>query len=202
MAELLAAGTALGVASSLLAFGDVAWRVLKRVKEYSETVENVPKVIKHIRAQLPVLIDKMEELKGNSDVTLRGISPHGVLAEAITGCAEQIKYLDELTAKMLPTKDDSGLEKAKKAIRSVRYETKITETWERLESYKSTFIFHFMKMTAVLKEISDTGSVKAVFLCPFERDPNFIGRQDILSMIDEHFARRNRVALAGIGGVG
>jgi hypothetical protein len=58
MAELLAAGTALGVVSSLITIVDVAWRVLKRLDEYGDRTKDVPAAIKHIRPQLRVLADK------------------------------------------------------------------------------------------------------------------------------------------------
>jgi hypothetical protein len=88
MAEILAVGTAFGVASSLLTFGDVAWRVVKRVKEYNEIVEEAPLVIKHIRAQLPILIEKMEEPKGSSDAGLVQVTPQSALAEAVASSVE------------------------------------------------------------------------------------------------------------------
>jgi hypothetical protein len=37
---------------------------------------------------------------------------------------------------------------------------------------------------------------------PFERDPKFIGREDIIAEIGRQFEVQRRVALAGIGGVG
>ena len=45
-------------------------------------------------------------------------------------------------------------------------------------------------------------SVKPVFMVPFDRDKDFVGREDIISKIDQHFQTRQRIALAGIGGVG
>ena len=62
MAELIAASTALGVASSLVTFAEVAWRVLKRLDEYCSNAKDVPQVIRHIRPQLQVLTEKLEEL--------------------------------------------------------------------------------------------------------------------------------------------
>ncbi|KAF8533878.1 P-loop containing nucleoside triphosphate hydrolase protein, partial [Trichophaea hybrida] len=44
---------------------------------------------------------------------------------------------------------------------------------------------------------------KKCFMVQFERDPYFVGRQDIIKEIDERLKLRpHRVALAGIGGVG
>jgi hypothetical protein len=40
------------------------------------------------------------------------------------------------------------------------------------------------------------------FTVPFERDPKFIGREDIITEIARKFEVQRQVALAGIGGVG
>ena len=39
-------------------------------------------------------------------------------------------------------------------------------------------------------------------MVPFDRDANFVGRQEILHEIDIRFVDQRRVALAGMGGVG
>ena len=41
-----------------------------------------------------------------------------------------------------------------------------------------------------------------VFMVPFPRDFNFVGRHDTICMIDEKFMEQSCVALAGLGGVG
>ena len=51
------------------------------------------------------------------------------------------------------------------------------------------------------------GSVKIRFttVMPFERDEDFVGREDIIKMIDESFSKSRftrRVALVGLGGIG
>jgi hypothetical protein len=43
---------------------------------------------------------------------------------------------------------------------------------------------------------------KSCFMIPFDRDRNFIGREDVIEKIEQRFESQSRVALAGIGGVG
>lgn len=45
-------------------------------------------------------------------------------------------------------------------------------------------------------------SQKPIFDIPFDRDDDFVGREDDLSFISDHFSKNGRVALWGIGGVG
>ncbi|KAK0642099.1 hypothetical protein B0T16DRAFT_394266 [Cercophora newfieldiana] len=42
----------------------------------------------------------------------------------------------------------------------------------------------------------------SVFMVPFNRDPNFLGRRATLDDIDERFSTQPAVALAGLGGIG
>jgi hypothetical protein len=43
---------------------------------------------------------------------------------------------------------------------------------------------------------------KVCFTVPFERDPKFVGREDLIAAIDQMFVENRKVALSGIGGVG
>lgn len=42
----------------------------------------------------------------------------------------------------------------------------------------------------------------SLFIVPFSRDPLFLGREDIIELVDTKFKSESRVALTGIGGVG
>jgi hypothetical protein len=55
MAEILAAGAAIGIASSLVQFCRAAAEVLGRIREYRKQVDSVPEVVRHIDIQLDVL---------------------------------------------------------------------------------------------------------------------------------------------------
>ena len=49
------------------------------------------------------------------------------------------------------------------------------------------------------KEISTTQSI---FMVPFPRDANFLGRQNVLDLIAEKFEKTHAVTLTGLGGIG
>jgi N-terminal domain on NACHT_NTPase and P-loop NTPases len=203
MAELIAAGTAIGVASSFITFSDVAWRVLKRLKEYSDGIEDAPVVIRHIKAQLPILIDKMAELKqANEDGSLT-IPPQSALDVAVRTCEDRIKDLDDLTMEMCLETGDMKSRVLRKALFSIRHEKKVSKAWQELEGYKTTFIWHFTKIKpSVEMTTSLLQSTEPAFMVPFEKDSKFVGRDDTMTEIDEKFKSRSRVALAGIGGIG
>ena len=202
MAELLAAGTALGVASSLMTFGDVAWRVLKRLKEYNDRTGDAPAIIKNISAQLPVLIDKMTEVKLETEMGSVSINPQTALAVAVTSCDELIQRLDVVTKKLLLEETDSRSKRIKKAFFSVYYEKEVSKAWGEIENYKTLLILHFTKTKGALQELETPQSKKPIFMVPFERDLKFVGRVDINTDIKQALQRQRRVAIAGIGGVG
>ena len=133
MAELLATGTALGVASSFISFSDVAWRVLRRIGEYNDRTGNGLAIVQSIRAQLPVLIDKMEELKLETETGSEPINSQNSLAVAITSCGELIHRLDVLTKKLIPDEIETKPKRLKKAISSIYYEKELSKTWGKLK---------------------------------------------------------------------
>lgn len=55
---------------------------------------------------------------------------------------------------------------------------------------------------ADIYQVTPSRTSQAYFLIPFERDLQFIGRDDIITEVDRRLETKRRVALAGIGGVG
>lgn len=47
-----------------------------------------------------------------------------------------------------------------------------------------------------------TSPAQAVFMVPFSRDPNFLGRQDVLQSISDTFNNSRFVTISGLGGMG
>jgi nucleoside phosphorylase/Tfp pilus assembly protein PilF len=45
-------------------------------------------------------------------------------------------------------------------------------------------------------------SIRPIFLLPFERDKQFVGREDILSQVGKQLQNQRRVSLHGLGGIG
>src|SRR2546421_2942504 len=208
MAELIAAGTALGVVSSLITIADVAWRVLKRLDEYSDRTKNVPAVIQHIRPQLRVLAEKMEELRRAEKGTPLSTNSERALSKTIEAFEEQIKRLDELTAKMLPPKRDSFRVRAKTAISSIYYEKELSRIWAQLETYKTTFILHFTNVKSDHTLKVEVFPVKTHYHYPMSIASHFVVRRRLLQDIeaamgdDKDTSNPRVVVLLGMGGSG
>jgi len=199
MAGLLAASTTLGVASSFISFSDVAWRVLKRIREYNDRTGDDLAIVQIISARLPGLIDKMEELKLETETGSEPINAQNSLAVAVTSCDELIQRLDVLTKKLIPDETETKSKRLKKAISSVYYKKELSKTWGEIENYKTLLI---TKVKEVVQEHEIPHSENPVFMVPFEKDPKFVGRADVIADIEQALKKQNRIAIAGIGGVG
>jgi len=63
---------------------------------------------------------------------------------------------------------------------------------------------------SVVFSLTDTVESKLAFIVPFAPNPSFLGRLDIMTILDEHFARGGetgpitikKAALCGLGGIG
>jgi predicted RND superfamily exporter protein len=199
MAGLLAANTTLGVASSFISFSDVAWRVLKRIREYNDRTGDDLAIVQIISARLPGLIDKMEELKLETETGSEAINSQNSLAVAVTSCNELIQRLDVLTKKLIPDEIETKQKRLKKAISSVYYKKELSKTWGEIENYKALL---FTKVKEIVQEHEIPHSDNPVFMVPFEKDPKFVGRADVIADIEEALKIQSRIAIAGIGGVG
>lgn len=75
------------------------------------------------------------------------------------------------------------------------FEDEISNCIEDTQLTRLTFL------TVVVLKSSDQ-TLEQTFMVPFERDPKFVGRIDIITDLDHKLSSQRRVALAGIGGVG
>ena len=191
--------TAIGVAASVITFADFSWEVIKRIKEYCDTRENVPKVLRNILVQLAILREKMSELKGPDGGEAEKITVYSTLGRVVVGCNNLIRQLDALLSKMSPGKEDSSTKRKLKAVASVFYESELKRIWAELGEYMTTFIFYFTNM----KRSADSSSSQGpAFIVPFERDKQFVGRTQAIADVEKALLIQSRVAIAGIGGVG
>jgi hypothetical protein len=84
---------AIGVVSSLITLADVAWRAGKRIREYSDQAEDVPKLVRNIDKQLGILHETISQWR---DQTVEGaivIHDSAGLDSAILGCSEAVDSL-------------------------------------------------------------------------------------------------------------
>ncbi|KAF2179980.1 hypothetical protein K469DRAFT_295483 [Zopfia rhizophila CBS 207.26] len=197
MGEALAA---VGIVANIIQIVNFGSQVLKRLEEYQSRLGEIPEAFRHIKAELPVLLDTLQQTKASIDAG-RIRNETKALLPAVQGCTVQIKTLDDIIEKMLPASDDSWARRSRKAFRSLRHDAKVEKITAVVRGYIQTLTYHAAASSSPLADRTLPRTTPSSTV-PFRRDPHFIDRKiftEIQSKSQQHAAR---VALVGLGGVG
>src|SRR5947209_9114677 len=139
MAEALAV---VGVVASIVQLVEFGSKILLRLNDFQSSLGEVPKTFQHVKAELPVLLDTLERTKNAVETGLISDETKKVLLPAIDGCGAQIESLDDVIGKTLPLPGDSWREKGRKAISSLRQESKVRKITAVLRGYLQTLTYY------------------------------------------------------------
>jgi hypothetical protein len=154
MAEAIAV---VGVVASIVQLVDYSSKVLHRLNEFQSRVGEVPKPFRHIKAQLPVLQDTLQQTKKGIDAGFVRDETRKALIPAMEGCKKQIGLLDDILTKILPAPGDSWGEKSKKALLSLRKDAKVESIAKILHGYIGTLTFYYAAASSTMEPL--TGSI-------------------------------------------
>jgi hypothetical protein len=217
MAEPLAVVGIVASIAQLIVFGS---QVLERLEEYQSKLGDIPKAFRHIKTELPVLLDALQRTKASIDAGPVQGGSRDALLPAIEGCLEQIKVLDDVIAKALPTLDDSRVTRSKMALKSLWYESKAEKITRVIRGYIQTLTYHAAASSSPLPGI--TLPISTLSICklsmltidparpipvpsstvPFRRDKYFVDRRILSELFRKRQQSVPRVALVGLGGIG
>lgn len=209
MAEALAA---VGLASAIVQFIEFGTKIVTRLSEFSAEVEEVPKTFRSIKVQLPLILNILQQTKDQADARQVDEDTARALEAVVGECTATVQQLDERLNKALPDDKASPWQRYRKALSSLAQDKKIAELQASIERYIPTLTSY--QTLVISKDLyirpaagsSDTNQPqpnrKPCFMVQFEKDPNFVGREDELRKIEERFKEQHRVVLSGIGGVG
>lgn len=195
MAEAVAA---VSLVASILQLVDFASKLVERLNDFNSSVDQVPKTFHNVSLELPLLLDVLNRTRGEADSGKLDASTQGVLLPVVEGCTSQINKLNDILTRLLPDKKDRSWRKKLKAFTSITQDKKVEQITSTIRNFVQTLTYHQATRLTPL-EITRK---KPHFGVSFDRDRNFIGREDIITRVDEAFATSGRVALSGIGGVG
>lgn len=139
MAEAL---VIVGVVANIVQLADFGSRILKRFEEYQSNLGHIPEAFRHIKAELPVLLDALRRTKASIDAGSMQAESEKALLAAVEGCRVQIEALDDIIAKALPTSSDSWAKRGKKALGSLRYDAKVEKITAVVRGYIQTLTYH------------------------------------------------------------
>jgi hypothetical protein len=149
--EMTEALVAVGIVANIIQIVDFGSRVLKRLEEYQSKLEEIPEAFRHIKAELPVLLDALQQTKAAIDTESIQGEPKNALLPAVEGCGVQIKALDDVIAEVLPASDDSWVRRRRKAFRSLRHDAKVKKMAAVVRGYIQTLTYHAAASSSLLK---------------------------------------------------
>ncbi|KAF2186324.1 TPR-like protein [Zopfia rhizophila CBS 207.26] len=192
-----------GIVASIIQIVDFGSRVLKRLEEYQSKLGETPEAFRHIKAELPVLLDALRQTKAVIDAGSMQGETKKALLPAVEGCGVQIKSLDDVIVKTLPVSGDSWARRGRKALGSLRYDAKVEKITVVVRGYIQTLTYHAAASSSLRPLAERTARRPSPSsTVPFRRDPHFVDRE-ILTEIDCKTQQpASRVALVGLGGVG
>jgi len=207
--------TAIGLAAAIVQFVDIGAKIVKRLSDFSNNIEEIPKAFRQIKTQLPLIIDGVRRIQ--DQVKSNDINPSSeeALLPVLRECQEAAQRLEELLEHILPPATASFLQRRTKAIVSLRYDSKVQDIAETLANYVSVLTFH---QSVSNRQIISNHQVVAgsnpapnrqqslSWLVPFDRNPAFVGRDGIFGAIDDALKVKEgnppKAALCGLGGIG
>jgi len=148
MAEALAV---VGVVASIVQLIDFGSKVLLRLNEFQSNAREIPQTFQHIKAELPVLLDTLEQTKTAIETASIRDETKKALLPAIDGCRAQIESLDILIMKVLPLAGDSWRERSRKMISSLRQDAKVRKIRSDLQGYIQTLTYYHAAASSTLR---------------------------------------------------
>ena len=139
MAEALAV---VGVVANIIQLADFGSRVLRRLEEYQSELGEIPEVFRHIKAELPVLLDALRQTKAAIDAGCVQDETKKALLPAVEGCRVQIKSLDDVIVKALPASGDSWARRGREALKSLWYGAEVEKITAVVRGYIQTLTYH------------------------------------------------------------
>ncbi|KAK0515354.1 hypothetical protein JMJ35_002733 [Cladonia borealis] len=203
MAEVVAALT---LGSSIITFIDIGGSIISRVREYIDTSQEVPEVLRDVSDRLETLLLTTKNLESALNAGKLDDGARSALKNTVAGLERQARILQGLCEHMLPP-PGGMLQKARKAISSIWKEKELKNVLQKIITYESTLNLYFT-IAMGLKDSSSVHWTKRTFhdVPPFALS-RFIGRRRILDQVAASFRTDNLehrmiTVLLGIGGQG
>lgn len=211
---------AISVLTNIVQIISLGKEVLLRLNEFRQNVNDLPDSFTHVAVQLPLLLETLTRI--NEEASHGSVSPatENALKPVILSLRREIVKLDVVLRKVLPSANASTGQKVWKALRSVSLQKDVDEFAGVIRDYVINLTAFQVtqngdRIVQLIKVIENQRLHEKIPMleiftpvCMLRYDTqyndteHFVGRQDVLGSIDTQFLDNNRVAIAGIGGVG
>ena len=203
--------TAVSLASAVVTFVSIATKITKRIKELSDAGD-IPEFFRDIKTRLPLILSIVVRTQQGTD----DLSPatREAFEEIVRQCFEQVSQLEQVLNRVMILKGDSRLQKTVRAGISLVEERRVERIATALRD--NVQLLTLLNVTPAenlrpkterrpsepLPSYMSATRATGIFLVPFSRDAQFVGRESNLRSIASGFETQRRVAISGIGGVG
>lgn len=203
----------LGIISNILQIIDFSVDVYERAKNFSQDVNDIPKAFRNTGEVLPLVKSALQQTQARITEGEVDAETCQALRKVLDGCEATVAKLKDIFHNVLPAKDASKGTRGWKAVSSVGQDKKfealdkdLMRFVEVLTLYHSSRGLSTAQLTLALNNPTakvDHAAQKPIFMVRYQRDDDFIGREDIMLEISTRFEQKAlRVAITGIGGVG
>lgn len=155
MAEALAV---VGVVANIVQLVDFGSKVLYRLNDFQSCCGEIPKTFKHIKDELPILLETLTQIKVVAEKGSMGEETKNALSLVVNGCQTQITLLDNLISSLLPQEGDSWRKKTDKAILSLRQDSKIITITAILRTHIQSLINYHVTASSMLQTVTAHGA--------------------------------------------
>src|SRR5215472_10122884 len=147
MAEALAV---VGVVSNIVQLVDFGSKVLHRLDDFQSSLGETPKVFRHIKTELPILLDTLKQTKVAVEKGTIRDETKEALVPVVEGCRTQVELLDGIIEKVLPLSGDSWRRKGSKAVASLWQDSKVKNITTVLRNYVQTLTYYHAATSSTL----------------------------------------------------
>ncbi len=113
---------AIGLASAIITIVDLGKKVVVRIKEYADALDEVPQVYRSISEQLPPIIESLDKIRRQGRQNSNSVNAGSLraLVPIINGFQSQITMLNAIFESTTPKESDSAWQRQLKALKSLR----------------------------------------------------------------------------------
>lgn len=131
MAEAMAA---IGLAASIATFVDLGIKVVKRLQQFHSEIDNIPEKYQSLMEDLPLTIVTLKRIKAEADAGRLDRATTEALTPCVRGCENQVEKLEVRLQGLLPSGNDTFMERTVKALNSLIRNQDIQEIAARLHN--------------------------------------------------------------------
>jgi len=126
-------------------------KILKSINDYQSHARKIPKTLRQIQAELPVLLDALKQTQNAINNGYIRVEAKDALSLAILGFQDQITDLDAIIKRILPLESDSWATRSKKGILCLLEDDNVTQIRANLQSHIQVLTYHAVATSSTIR---------------------------------------------------